>query len=343
MEGMTWIHANALRQEQRTLRLIGQADMQIDISPAAKLIDNTWSMTIPEDVWSENPIREGHYVYAPGTEWGGPVTLIRHVTREGKVTLQGPTWRGLLHQRRICPPEGLAYLEISEEANATIADVLGEDFGGLFVVSTADTGVTVTAQFRYQSVAGGLQNALRSAGMRLDVKYDYTAGGVLLSAQPISDLASTVEISQDYGVNFTSAIGNVELANHCLALGSGELTERMVINLYRVGMLYYTERPEEIPESAVRTVLLDYPNAETAGDLIKTAAERLRDCGPQQSLDVDELLLDIDAQLGDQIPVRDRLTGLQATSEILSKILTISGGGTSITAKVGVLTIAAAE
>lgn len=344
MDRLTWIHANHQLAELRVLPYIISADMEIDISPGAELIDNTWSMTLPEDVWAQQPIEAGHYVYAPGTEWGGPVTLIRHATADGSVTIQGPTWRGLLQQKRICPPAGAGYLEVNAEANAAIAAVLGTAFGSLYQVSTEDTGVSVSAQYRYQTMANGLQNTLRGAGLRLNVVFDNTVPAVILSAQPISDLADTVEISQDYNVNFTSAIGNVELANHCLALGSGELAEREVVNIYAVNGIYYLNRPPELPESEVRTVLLDYPNAETRDELINSAVQRLQEKGPAQSIDIDELLIDVDAQLGDQLPVRDRMTGLVANSEIINKILSISAEGTiSITAKVGILSIQAAQ
>lgn len=339
MDRLTWIHADAQLRELRVLNDITGADMQIDISTGAQLIDNTWSMTLPEDVWIQAPILEGHYIYAPGTEWGGPVTLIRHNTAEQSVTLQGPTWRGLLHQKRIYPPAGEGYLEITADANSMIAQVIGSVFGALFAVDSASAGVTVTAQFRYQSMAAGLENTLRKYGLRLQVVFDNSVPAVILSAEPVNDLEQTVEISQDYGVDFTSQIGNVELANHCLALGSGELAERMVLNVYRVGATCYLTRPESLPESAVRTVLLDYPNAETEDDLLQSAIDTLQECAPAQSIDVDQLKIDVYADLGDRIPVRDRVTGLTATSEIITKILTIQNGAIAISMKVGLLTI----
>lgn len=339
MDRLTWIHADAQLRELRVLNEITAADMQIDISAGAQLIDNTWSVTVPEDLWSLAPILEGHYIYSPGTEWGGPVTLIRHDTAAQAVTLQGPTWRGLLYQKRIYPPAGEGYLEITDDANSLIAQVVGSVFGSLFTVESASAGVTVTAKYRYQSMAAGLENTLRKYGLRLGIVFDNTAPAVILSAEPVNDLEQTVEISQDYGVDFVSQIGNVELANHCLALGSGELAERMVLNVYRVGTTCYLTRPESLPESAVRTAVLDYPNAETEDDLMQSAIETLQEHAPAQSIDVNELKIDVSADLGDRIPVRDRVTGLTATSEIINKILTIQNGTTAISMKVGLLTI----
>lgn len=344
MDGMRWIHADADLVELRELTLIDDADMQVDIKSSAALIDNTWSITVSEKVWSEEPILEGHYIYCPGTEWGGPVTLIKHVTASHQVTVQGPTWRGLLYQRRIYPPAGQGYKVITDEdAEDLIADIVGQSMGTIFAIGGELSGVTVSAQYRYQSYAVGLQTVLADNGLRLDIVFDNTIPypAAVLSAKPISTLED-VEISQDYGINFTSLIGNVELANHCLALGGGELAERTVLEVYRVGTEYYTTRPETLPVEDLRTVLLDYGAAETTDELMKSAIERLEATAPQQSIQINELPLGVEMNIGDQINVRDRLTGLVALSEVTQKILTIKQGVTKIDTEISVLYIKSA-
>lgn len=342
MDGLRWIHADSSLVEIRDLISIDDADIQVDIKSNANLIDNTWSMTLSEKVWSEAPIREGHYIYSPGTEWGGPVTLVKHVTEAKTVTLQGPTWRGMLYQRRIYPPAGEGYKVYTDiDANALIADVVGDSFGALFTVSTDDTGVDVSAQYRYQSYAVGLQTVLADVGLRLDIVFDNTIPAVVLSAKPIDQL-DEIEISQDYGINFTSEIGNVELANHCLALGSGELAERTVLEVYRVGNNYYTSQPASLLTKDIRTILLDYGSSESTDELLKSAIERLEQTAPKQSITISELPLDVETNLGDQIYVRDRLTGLEALSEVTEKILTIKQGSTKIDTNISVLYIKSA-
>lgn len=342
MDSLTWIHANSSLEELRDITAIYEADMQVDIKSGANLIDNTWSMTVSEKVWSENPILEGHYVYAPGTEWGGPVTLVKHETASKRVTIQGPTWRGLLYQRRIYPPAGEGYkVYTNVDANDLIGSVIGQSYGPIFIFSGVSAGVNVSAQFRYQSYAVGLQTVLADAGLRLDIVFDNTVPAAKLSAKPINQLEE-VEISQDYGINFTSEIGNVEFANHCLALGSGELAEREVLEVYRVGNNYYTSQPASIPTSAIRTVLLDYGSAESSDELLKSAIDRLEQTAPKQSITISELPLGIDTNLGDQLYVRDRLTGLEALSEVTEKILTIKSGTTKIDTNISVLYITSA-
>ena len=343
MDGLSWIHANANLQEIRELTFIDEADMQVDIRSAAQLIDNTWSITISEKVYKEAPIQEGHYIYAPGTEWGGPVTLVKHVTGSKRVTLQGPTWRGLLYQRRIYPPAGEGYKVYTNiDANDLIGSVIGQSYGPIFIFDGEECGVTVSAQFRYQSYAEGLQTVLADAGLRLSIVFDNTIPAAFLSAEPVDQLSDDVEISQDYGVQFTSMIGNVELANHCLALGSGELADRTVLEVFRVGDTYYTSRPSSLPTTAIRTVLLDYGSAESTDELLKSAIERLLSTAPKQSISINELNLDVDMQLGDQLNVKDRLTGLTALSEVSQKILSIKNGRTTIDTQISILNITSA-
>lgn len=343
MDGLRWIHADDQLAEIRDLISIDEADMQVDIKSSAGLIDNTWSMTVSEKVWSEAPIMEGHYVYAPGTEWGGPVTLVKHVTSSKKVTVQGPTWRGLLYQRRIYPPAGEGYRVYTNiDANDLIGSVVGQSFGPIFIFSGESSGVNVSAQYRYQSYAVGLQTVLADAGLRLNIVFDNTIPAAMLSAEPIDELTDDIEISQDYGINFTSEIGNVEFANHCLALGSGELADREVLEVYRVGDKYYTSRPSTLPVTALRTVLLDYGSAESTNDLMKSAIDRLEQTAPKHSITINELPLGIEMNLGDQLNVRDRLTGLEALSEVTQKILTIKQGRTKIDTQISVLYIKSA-
>jgi len=337
MDSMMFIHADENRDEINALLEIEQADIEINIEAGSAYIDNTWSITIPESVWEQHPIQEGHYVYIPGTEWGGMATLVVHSTESRSVTVQGPTFRGILHQKALIPPAGEGYLVITDvDANELIRQAVGGRFGSLVHVTDDVYGKTVSASWRYQTVATGLQTVLRDADLRLNVTYDNQRKSIVLSAGRVNDLSDQVDISQDYGVDFTSSSGNVETYNHCLALGQGELAERMVVNVYRYNGAYYTAMPSGMTEKDVRTIVLDYPNAETESDLIKSAVDRLKAYAPESSVSIDEInLVDVEAELGDLLGVRDRLTGMSAQSAITRKILTIQAGVLTITTKVG--------
>lgn len=328
---LTWIHAAADRGELRALTDIISADMELSQKPGAELMDNSWSVTMQESAWEQIPVKIGHYIYAPGTEWGGPVCAIKHNTRERTVTVQGVTWRGLLFQRRIMPPEGQAYLSFSNtDALAVVRGVIGSSYGSLFAVKTGSCGVNVSASYRFQTMAAGLTDTLRAAGLRLDIAYDNITAAAVVDVKPVTALQDLVEISQDYGVQFATVEGDIEAANHCLALGSGELTDRQVLDVYRVGNTYSTMRPASITDEKIRTVVLDYPNAESTADLLASAFEKLKETAPDNKITIDELMIEVEAQLGDLLGVRDRLTGLTATAETTGKILTIQAGRVSV-------------
>lgn len=334
MDRLTWIHADENLREINVLDLIKSADIQVKTAPGAKLIDNSFSIVLPENEWQKNPVNAGHYIYAPGTEWGGPVALVRHNTADGTITLEGPTWRGLLYQRRIYPPAGQGYLTFSNvDANTLISLIVGDSFGSLFTVTSTALGVLVSASYRYQSYADGLQDTLRDYGLRLSVVYDNARQTVVLSAQNTNDLTNDIEVSQDYGLQFISSIGNVEYANHCLALGSGELAEREVLNVYVTENGYTVSQPPTLATEDIRTILLDYPNAESTDALLKSAIKTLQEHAAVNGLTVGDLQ-DINAEMGDIVSVRDRVTGLVGTAEIGNKILTISNGTTKISMQI---------
>ena len=332
---MMFIHADSNFEEKGVLTEIKSADIEIRQDPEAEYIDNTFSITLDEAIWANDPIYCGDYVYVPNSEWGGVVTLLKHSTEDQTVVIQGATWRGLLFQRRVEPPEGEGYKVLtSVDANEAIRQAVGIKYGSLFSVTSESAGVNVSAQWRYQTVADALHATLRAYGLRLNVTFNNSIPTVILSAEAVDDLTDEIEISQDYGVNFQSETGNIESANHCLALGAGQLASRNVLNVYYYNGQFYTSKPAGLAEADIRTVILDYPNAEDNDELLKSAIERLTEHIPHESINIDQELIDLDAQLGDIIGVRDRLTGMVGTSEISKKILTIIDGVLTIDSEV---------
>jgi hypothetical protein len=318
------------------LTSISEADIELSIAPDASVVNNSFSVTLDEAAWAQDPIEIGHSIYIPGTEFGGIVTLIIHNTAQRSVTMRGPTWRGILFQQAIePPPEQSHYILTDTDANTAILSAVGPYFGGLFRVSTEVTDIDVNASWRYITCAGGLHAALASSGARLNVAYNNADKVVDLWAALARDLSNAVELSQDFGVDFTSSAGRLETYNRCLALGPGELAARMVVNVYRDEEGYHTTKPSSWDEDAERTVVLDYPNAESEADLIASAQDRLREFEAENTITIDQLLAAADVEMGDRVSVRDRLTGMTAQATIYSKILSIQGGVIKIDLKVG--------
>ena len=55
---------------------------------------------------SDHCCREGFYIYAEGTEYGGIVDSIKVDTENDAITYKGRTWHGVLEKKVICPDPG---------------------------------------------------------------------------------------------------------------------------------------------------------------------------------------------------------------------------------------------
>lgn len=70
--------------------------------------------------------------YIEGTEYGGFFEYTSETSGNAKITMKGWTWRGLLTQDIIIPPEGSDYKIVSGDANAIIKELLANVLGGFF-------------------------------------------------------------------------------------------------------------------------------------------------------------------------------------------------------------------
>jgi len=326
---MELIHADELLIEQRPIDSLDKWDIVVSLSD--KSTDNDFQLIIPEDEWLIVPIEIGHYLYEPGTEFGGRVTGIKHINKQIEVT--GRTWRGMLIDKIVQPPGGSAYKTItSVEANTAIADLLGTSFGPLVVASAAASGITVSGEFRYQTLLYCLHRMLNDADARLKIEFE--DGVVTLSAVAITDLSADDEFSQDFSANIRSSMDNSKAYNHVIALGSGELTARTVVELYRQadGTINSTPLTTDMDD---RQIVLDYPNAESTDELTKKATDLLNeDYWPVESVEAD-VPEDQSLNLGDIVGGRDYITGLAISAQVIQIIRTVNRDGVSVQYKVG--------
>lgn len=334
---MELIHADASRAEIAVVRDMLSFDAEISIKPDANEAENSWQLRLGADSWLQGPIIHGHSLYIDGTEWGGQVEKISHNTREGVITLSGCTWRGMMARKVICPPEGKAYLSFnSKHVGKAVGSIVLPQLGELFYVAEDQADALITASFRFEPMLGGLQRLLSENGLGMDVRYRSAKRGVEISTRRLADYADSVDLSQDYGMDMVTVSGSLAGYNHLIALGRGELTERTVIHLYRLrDGLITTERPAWADSLAERSLVFDYPNAETPEDLTKAAAGKLLEHMPMDSLELDASLLDIPAQLGDTVGARDRVTGMAGKAPITGMVLKMSENGITIEKRVG--------
>lgn len=315
---------------------IGYVDSFIKYDACVELShdgDNNWQLDIDSDDWLKSPIEVGHYLYIEGTEYGGPVENLKHISSSNTIQLSGPLWRGMLARRVVFPDSDSAYKTISNvEANTGISKLLGSDFGELFIVAEDNTEVSVSGQFRYPLLLEALNKMLDDSSLRLEIELDINEDyssipcRVILSAKPAADWSKTIEFSQDYDANITSTIA-VPKFNHVVALGQGELTERTVIELWLLpdGSVTSDKTVDGVPsDTECRSFIYDYSSVESADELTKSATNKLKEYASDTGIEIDLSGADVDIPLGDYVGLRDHITGLSSTQRVTKKILTIS-------------------
>lgn len=311
---MDFIVANKQLQEIGFLDSFKLMDFDIGVS-------NDFEITLDLDYWEENKIDFGYLIYSPNTEFGGFVEDIKVDTKDNTIKLKGYTWRGLLSQKIIEPPDGLAYLIVSGEANNILQEVIEGHLSNFFIVDDITTTFTINYQFnRYTTMLDGFKKMLETEGARLDIHFDNTDMKVHIKAVAIQDYSEELEYSQDNQINFDTRDYRRGI-NHLICLGSGELTEREVIHLYlqedeTIGEVKFYEGLEE------RVAVYDYSNAEDIQDLTNSGIERFNELinYKELSMSVEE----IPAELGDIVGGRERITGLSLKQPITQKILNIT-------------------
>lgn len=265
--------------------------------------------------------------YVPQTEIGGMIEYGKTSFDEDATTLRGYTWRGLLAKGGpILPSSGQDYKIVSGEANSIIASLLSGVLGDFFTVSSESSGCTITSyQFPlYINLLDGIEGMLEAYGYRLKITAEKIA-----SNQPIQILVEAVEATlvrgtynEDNGIPMWFEVNDMGV-NHLVCGGAGELQNRMIIDLYidEDGVVsqtpFYTGWKE-------RTEFFDYPNAESADDLIDAGTKELLELASYKKLTMEapeEYKLEVGDLVQGVFP-----DGTIIQSPIVQKIYKISNG-----------------
>lgn len=333
--------------EQTVLGVSGTYNLDVDLGDE----NNDFDLALDYSEWAKYNLSEDDYlsnesmaVYVPGEEYGGYVTEIEGATNTEKIHLRGYTWRGMLAKRVIKPPSGADYLVMSGRLEDIVRTLITDMGVTNFVVyGDEDTPTVTNYQFdRYVTLLEGIEKLLASKGYRLQISYDqarsvythYSAGEdvhrvinsdtIKLRCVPALDYGSEIEISQDAKMDFVSKDYRRGL-NHLICLGTGELRDRIVVDLYAdengnivrqqpagIGRLY-----EEV---------FDDPGADEDG-LVKYGTDTLLQKINSKSFTAKAKYIDnINLGIGDTITGRDLITGTVVTKPIKQKIVKISDG-----------------
>lgn len=311
------------KKDGREIKALLDAGIDIDLNGT-----RDFEVSIHRNAWSSD-YEYGGYIFRPGTEIGGRIGRIYTDTALDTIKICGLTWRGMLNGKIIEPPAGQDYKIVSGELNAVLKSLIEPEFDGLFVVSTENTGASVSGyQFeRYADLLSGVVKMLQSVGHRIQITYveeSKELGYVFVEAVPIVDYSSEIELSQDSGLNFQ--LNDIRNGyNHMIIAGKGDLADRNIIHLYAWpdGSVQKTQYYTGIDE---RTYLYENTSTESA-EVEEKAKEEFLEIMNRQEFGMDTSALDLDVAIGDIIGGRDYLTGTYMAKPVKNIIYTTDADG----------------
>jgi hypothetical protein len=325
---MDFIITDAMLRDQGYLD--SKSEIDIDVG-----VDNDFQLKVRLSTYDPEIYAAGNYIYCLGTEYGGRLDDPEVSTSDENISFTGDTFRGMLAKRYIEPPDGESHRYISGELNTCIAALIKNQMGAVFTASSRDTGVILeNYKFdRYCSLLDGITKMLNSVEYRLNLEAVQAEDTFIveLSAMPITDYSDLIETSQDCDVNFTIK-QYTNLYKYMLCLGSGELTERMVLHLH----LRDDEKIELVDTfpDGEHVYLYNDSNTESEEELLSAATDKFKDIN---STDTQQMTIpdNMEAELGDVIGGRDYITGITIKERITQKIINIQNGAVNISYKIG--------
>lgn len=297
-----------------------------------------FNITIDASDFNGDDIEYGNIVFIPNSEYAGIIGGIETKTSDNSIIISGYCLRGLLNTKIIVPPKNQAYKQVSGEVNSIIKSLIDEkSLSSFFSVLEIDTGININNfKFdRYCTLLEGIEKMLKKVNYKLSIKYIQGQKGergyAILSAVPIIDYSNNLEFSQDNMVNFNfREVKNG--VNHLICLGKGELTQRIVIDLYvdSNGEIVKNQYYFGIDETA--EVFED--TSSESSELEQRGMEKLEELKNMKSFNMDVSSLDVDIDIGDYVGGRDYITGKSLKSPIVNKIYKSSDGQLSIEYKI---------
>lgn len=283
--------------------------------------------------YEQHCCQKGYFLYFENTEYGGRVDSIHTDSAAGEVKYSGDTWHGILESKVLEPDAGEDYLVLSGEANAVLNTLIQRmSLQGLFLASAEDSGITIKNYQMNRYVEGytGIRKMLKAFGAKLSISFKL--GVVTLAAVPVTDYTKDEQFDSDMVP--LKVKKNYRPVNHLICLGKGELAERTVIHLYadKDGNISRTQSLFGLDEV---TRKLDYPSVESEEELLSKGMEELEKYQNKDEVNIDFISDEESYDIGDIVGAKDHITGLEVSTEITKKIVTVQNGVTKISYKVG--------
>lgn len=265
-----------------------------------------------------------------GSELGGVVDAVSaKTTRKGRtVEYSGRLWSGILASRVICPPRGHDHRTAKGDANEALGeliDALGA--GDVFAPAAGVAGIAVDYTFdRFCDAWSGIRGMLRASHARLSVRW--VQGRAELSAVPVGGGGYVDDDLLDLDI-----LQQWRCTNHLVCLGSGEMQNRTVLDLYadETGKVSETQTLFGVDEMAET---YEYSNADEAG-LKEEGAKKLAEMQTRGSVGATVRDGASELHIGDTVHGRDNALGTDVTGEVVQKTVKASNGRLSASYGIG--------
>lgn len=301
------------------LAVVAGCELDCEFGPGSR---NSWQLECPAD--DAPAMSDGSLLYCDGGEVGGVIDGIAPDTGEGTVTFSGRTWHGVLDGNLIAPATGQDYKTVEGEANTIIGSLIAEmGLSDLFAAPSADSGVQVSHQFGRPAATGyqGLVDMLSGSCAKLRMRFDSASRKCMLSAAPKGDYSTeeldgdrlSVKIERDW-----------RPVNHLACFGSGELKDRIRIDLY-ADKSGNVSKTQSIFGAKHRGAVYDYSSAD-AETLEKDGRKKLEELQAADEIQV-TLPDDSEYEIGDVVGGREAVTGIYTTATITRKTVLMDGDG----------------
>lgn len=297
--------------------------------------ENDFELTISTNVRDVN-FDEGSLFYIENTEFGGQVENKKVDTSKNTITFMGKTFRGMLEKEYVQPPNGSAYLILNGEANEVLNELISNRFGDLYEVENiGQSGIEVNYSVRDMNLLDAIEKSLWKSNARLEILFNN--GKVRLQAKPIQDLSEIIQYDNSYGLSMIAETPKKSY-NHILALGKGELTERLRVNLYKKkDGTWTTSSNTHFKGLERKTYKYEDVNCDDTTELINQAIDKVNELNGTEKLYIS--FTSDNAELFDIVGAKEEITGISFKQQITQKILKGSIYGdfenTKISYKVG--------
>lgn len=266
----------------KNMREIGNIDLDVDIEVGTSEALNDFVV-----ISSEMADYNAAGFYIEGTEYGGFFDYVKSVTDSSLIEYRGYTWRGLLTKSLILPPDGSDYKIVSGDANTIISSILADVLDGFFSVPSTASGLNIPSyQFPlYINTLDGLERMLETYGYRLSIHANKDSGGLKIIVEAVEATMISGTYNQDSDVPMTFISDQMGI-NHLFCAGSGELQERMKVDLYldESGNVSQTQTFFGFDE---RIAFFDYSSAQSMDDLVDNGTKRLKELASSMKLSID--------------------------------------------------------